>query len=290
MEEEVREGTQSEESEDQPTTKLPSDEYEIELSDGERITYGELKQSHLQAAEQRKDYTLKTQEAAEMKRNADSAMAEADAIKAEAVGNLTLANNLRTAMATDLVFYNTHERTEWAGYKQEVEKVMDGANGNPTVTPNAPPAANPVKEKELEELRTRVASLEGTNTMTENEKKVDVALGIVSDIAGTEGLELVTHKMLVKAVQAHQAESRGELPSRQQIIAAGKELQESLIEAGIPVPRGMVGPGGSTKPRVTGEVAATVEPKWKTLNLKKDRKKVEEALAAVLREKQRAKG
>ena len=94
----------------------------------------------------------------------------------------------------------------------------------------------------------------------------------------------------MKAVQAHQAESRGELPSRQQIIAAGKELQESLIEAGIPVPRGMVGPGGSTKPRVTGEVAATVEPKWKTLNLTKDRKKVEEALAAVLREKQRAKG
>ena len=63
-----------------------------------------------------------------------------------------------------------------------------------------------------------------------------------------------------------------------------------LVNAGIPVPVGDVGPGGSTKARITGDVAASVDPGWKSLNLKTQRGKVEDALGAILAEKAAARG
>ena len=67
-----------EQSQDPATTNpsLPSDDAVIELANGETATYGEIKNSHQRAADLNRDYTIKTQEAAEMKRQADEATAE----------------------------------------------------------------------------------------------------------------------------------------------------------------------------------------------------------------------
>jgi hypothetical protein len=263
---------------------LPSDDMEIELASGDIVTFGEIKSGYSRTA----DYTVKTQEAAEMKRQADVATVDAAAATAEAANDSARAQELRDAVQADLVWYNTHDQSQWAGYTAEVDKAMGVNYSAPAAAPVAP-TADP-RDAKIAEQDARINALEGTNVKTANEKLVDTALDSIEATAGSQGHELVTSKLLLKSVQAHQAQNNGNLPNAAEIAKYSTELQTELVNMGVPVPRGNVGPNGSTKPRPAGDVAADVQPAWKELNIKKDRVKVEEALGNILREKAAARG
>ena len=276
------------ESQDQPSTSpsLLSDDTVITLANGETATYAEIKNSHIRAADLNRDYTVKTQEAADMKRQADEATAEAAAVRAEALNDVTRASELRDAVQQDLVWYNTHDQSQWAGYSPEVDKAM-GIGTTPQAPASAAVTSDP-RDAEITALKTRLEKIEGTQVKTANEQAVDRALDAIESTAGSFGHELVTSKLLLKSVQAHQAQNNGALPDASQIALYSKELQDELVNMGVPVPRGEVSANGSSKARPTGDVAAQVDPAWKDFNMKKDRPKVEDALAKILRDKQDA--
>lgn len=275
------------ESQDPPTTNpsLPSDETVITLANGETATYGEIKNSHVRAADLNRDYTIKTQEAADMKRVADTATAEAAAAQASAANDVARATQINDAMQADLVWYNTHDQSLWAGYTPEVDKAM-----GVTPAPAAAPASTTpdARDTEITELKARLERIEGTQTKTANEVAVDKALDAIETTVGSVGHELVTSKLLLKSVQAHQAQNNGALPDAKQISGYSAEIQKELVDMGVPVPKGVVTPAGSTKSRQNGAGAPSVDPAWKELNMKTDRPKVQEALETFLREKQEA--
>ena len=265
---------------------LPSDDMEITLASGDVVTFGEIKSGYSRTA----DYTQKTQEAAQMKRDADAGLAEASALRADAANDSARAQELRDAVQADVVWYNTHDQSVWAGYSPEVDKAMGVTDPAPAAAPVAAPAGNDPRDAKIAEQEARIKALEGTNVKTANEKAVDLALDSIEAVTGSQGHELVTSKLLLKSVQAHQAQHNGNLPNAAEITEYSAEIQEELVNMGVPVPRGNVGPNGSTKARPAGDVAADVQPAWKDLNIKKDRVKVEEALGNILREKAAARG
>ena len=271
---------------DQPVItkpEMPSDSAEFELASGEKVTFRELKDGYTRL----EDYTVKTQEAAEIKRDAEQARATADALKAEADGNLKLATNMRAAMDRDLVWYGSHDAPEWANYTPEVYQVENGTQA--VAQPPAPIATgSDPKDQTIADLQERLNALEGRTDKSEQERQIDAALDAVEEVAGSQGRELATPKLLLKTVQAHQAENQCRLPSTEQIGIYADEIQTELTNLGVPVPAGMKGQNASTKPRPTSEVVAEIEPAWKSLNIKTERGKVDDALAAVLRDKQSA--
>ena len=278
-----------EQSQDPATTNpsLPSDDAVIELANGETATYGEIKNSHQRAADLNRDYTIKTQEAAEMKRQADEATAEAAAAKAEAANDVARASQLRDAVQQDLVWYNTHDQSQWPDYTPEVDKAM--GLGTTSQAAPAPVSTTPdPRDAEITGLKERLERIEGTQQKSANELAVDKALDSIETTAGSPGNELVTPKLLLKSVQAHQAQNNGALPNENQIGAYSKEIQEELVNMGVPVPKGEVSANGSTKARLSGDVPVNVDPAWKDLNMKTDRNKVEDALSNFLRDKQDA--
>lgn len=285
-------GSGSQPKADDPGIKpqLPDDSAEFSLPDGSVVTYGELKKAHEDNHSLEQDHTRKTQEAADIRRQADEQIGEANAIKAEAEGDREQADKIRAAVRNDVVWYNTHDHSEWANYTPEIDKVEGGddpvaapnTNSNGTPAPVAPPVD--------EATNKRLDALEQHNVKSANELAVDATLEVVGTVVGSEGHELVTRKLLVNAVQAHQSLNAGQLPDAVTIKVLATEIQKDLADAGVPIPRGNISAGGSTAPAPVGEVAANVDPNWKSLSINQDGRKVEDALGAVLREKAALRG
>ena len=272
-----------------PKPGIPDDSFEVTLPSGDVVTYGELKQAHENNQELIRDHTRKTQEAADLKRDADEQLAEATAVKAEAAGETAQAGAIRTAVQNDIMWYNAHDVSEWAAYTPEVERLEGGdkpVNKDPetTTNSNAPTAA------EITATNERVAAVEARLDKSANEVAVDATLATVGTLVGSEGHELVTRKLLVQAVQAHQSQNEGRLPDTAEVNKLAKDIQSDLADAGIPIPRGNVHADGSNKPRAVGEVASNVDPNWKNLSVNRNSRQVTDALGDVMREKAAARG
>lgn len=268
---------QSGESQDQPPTQLtiPPDDTEVTLSDGATVTYGELKQGYTRM----QDYTVKTQEAAEIRRQADEAMASAQALRADAEGDKLAAARIREAVDQDVSWYRAHpDVSQWESYQPEVNKVLGGDSGYTQPAQSAPaPQPSPALEQPSE-MNGRVEQLE----RAEQERAVDLTLASVRQVARSEGNELVTQKLLLSYVKNHQASNEGTLPTHTQIESMAKEIQTDLVDQGIPVPKGEIPPSGSTKPSLNADSSVQLNPAWKGLNMKKDRGKVEDALSGLM--------
>ena len=271
-----------------PQPSMPADDMEITLPTGDVVTFGELQKGYTRM----EDYTVKTQEAGELKRQADEQMAEAEAIKADATGQTAEAAKIRTAVQNDVVWYNSHDVSEWANYTPEIDRLNDGGGDEPVNTNTNPQTvkSDQLTTDEIKAANERIDALEAHHTQSENEKAVDAALEVVGQLVGSAGHELVTRKLLVKSVQAFQSENGGKLPSAGEIKGLAGEIQTDLADAGVPIPRGNVDANGSTKPRAVGEVASNVDPEWKTLSINRDSRKVTDALADVMRDKATARG
>ena len=275
MEEETQ---QSPEQSDELTKPgLPADEHEITLANGDTVTYGELKQGYTRT----EDYTVKTQEAADMKRQADEQMAEAAAIKAEADGNLQQADSIRRAVDNDIAWYqNNPDTATWGNYTPEVNRVMGVETSAPSPSPVTPaPAAAPSASTDPEVVE-RLDKLE----KTENERAVDAVMAEVSKIAGSQGNELVTQKLLLNAVRVHQSDNAGTLPTVENLTSLATEIQTDLVDQGIPVPQGTIPPNGSTKPSFSADSPVEVDPAHKKLNLKSQKGQVTDALSGIMRD------
>lgn len=260
---------------------LPPDDHEITLANGEVITYGELKQGYSRTA----DYHVKTQEAAETKRQADEILAEAQAVKAEGEGNLAEATKIRTAVATDVEWYSTHPQTEWAAYQTEEGKLA-GTQTPAAPAPPSPPAGDGASNKATED---RLMRLEEANATTAKNIAADAAVTSINEVAGSAGHELVTPKLLATAVNAFRLEN-GKMPTHAEIQTLAKDTHEELANAGIPIPKGTIPASSSTKPVLSTDNAPSIDPAWKDLNIRKDRVKTEDALAGFMGDLQARKG
>ena len=270
------------ESETPPTNPpgLPADDLEITLASGDTVTYGELKQGYIRT----EDYTVKTQEAAEMKREADEQMAEAAAVKADADGNLQQADNIRKAVDSDIAWYKANPDTStWAAHELEVNKAMGVDTPVPASAAPAPVAAPPVADPEL---AAKVERLE----KTENERAVDALMSEVSTVAGSSGNELVTQKLLLNAVRIHQSDNKGVIPTAAEVATLATEIQKDLVDQGIPVPQGTIPQNGSSKASFNSGSTVEVDPAYKNLNLKKEKGKVLDAVSGMMRELASRKG
>jgi hypothetical protein len=265
---------------DPPVNKpgIPADDMEITLADGSTVTYGELREGYTRM----EDYTVKTQEAADIKRQADEQMAEAAAIKAEAEGDMKKADDIRQAVNVDVQWYRDNpDPTQWENYRPEVDQVVAGTpSPSPSPISTPPASAMPPPASDDSELKGRVENLE----KTANEKAVDILIADSSRIAGSAGNELVTQKQLLNAVRVFQAENTGEIPTSTELTTLAKGIQEDLVSQGIPVPLGTVPPNGSTKPNMSAGPGVELNPAWKDYNLKKDKGKITDALGGFMRD------
>ena len=265
---------------------IPDDNAEFVLSDGTKVTYKELRENYTNQQSLMTDYTRKTQEAAEIKRTAETELAQAQVIKADAEGNLQQSRALRNAVAEDMLWYNSHPQNEWAGYKAKSESLMEG-----TTTMNTPAGTPPVTATPpITTDALRVAQLEQRLNERDRLDAVDATITNVDKIVGTQGFELVTRKALLNGVGAYQAQNKGALPDANVLATIAKGIQEDLKSAGVPVPRGHIPANGSTKPMAVGDIAASVDPNWKSINMQRNPRQVEDALANVMREKSRSHG